>query len=207
MTIPTYRIYCEPAGTGIVWVVINESYFNSTLHSGDQYQYPAAWRVLSYKQSPGGDVNGCPRETFQYIGRTIVCPSVLEALNEAANPVASWNTVPLPEPYRFELVAYGDGEGWVLVTMHPDYGNAGNLRGWHTRYHPNTYDALQYELQTLGVPMPKHLEHMLEGEMLTDLSPTMEVPQFLDFPELTSKDECAKHALDALNAHYFCIGC
>ena len=199
------RIFTEPCGTGLTWVVENQGREACTEKVDHlEWTYPPAWRVMRYEESTNiHDVDGWPKNSFTYRGRTKVCRSILEALDEAANTECTWETDPLPKDEQLELVAYGDGESWILVTMHPQYNRNGDLHGWHNEYHPNNYDSFHTELQCLGVPMPKNLERLLEGEPLYDISDTQHLNPTIDWDKVRTREASEKHALDVLNTHGF----
>ncbi len=201
-----YRIFSEPAGTGITWVVMNVPMVDKPVgYDHMKWTYTPTWRVYRYMDNLQKDMpTGCPKTQYTYTGKTIVCGSILEALDEAANPWTSWLKEPLSNEDQFELVSYGDGESWVLVAMHPQYGSKGNLHGWLNTYHPNNYRTFETELQVLGVPMPKHLERFLEGEAMYDLSGVQSFPCLVDWDTIRTREASEQAAFDVLNKHYFC---
>ncbi len=199
------RVFTEPAGTGLTWVVENQGREAcATKVDHWKWTYPPAWRVMKYEcNDTVRDIDGMPREGHTYRGRTKVCASVLEALDEAANPACEWEVSPLPKNEQLELVAFGDGESWVMVLMHPQYRKNGELSGWINEYHLNSYDCFHTELQCLGVPMPKNLEQLLEGEAMYDISDTKYLEPIIDWDKVRTRKASEKHALDVLNTRYF----
>ncbi len=192
--IPNYRIYSEPCD-GIMWVAMHQSYIDNTHRT-----YGPGWTILSYKAGEYvDDINGYPVEKYVYEKRTKTESGILQALDEAAHGL--WNTEPLPNP--FEMIGYGDGDAWVLVTMYPQYYGNGKIDGWLTRYHPNSLEDFQNELAELGVDVPTELTSKLGGETLMDLTHQVQVPCIKDFPELQTVEACAEHALEALDKSYW----
>ncbi len=199
------RVFTEPAGTGLTWVVENQGWDGSGEKVDHwKWTYPPAWRVMKYEcNDPVRDIDGMPKEGHTYRGRTKVCRNVLEALDEAASENCVLKTEPLLKNEQLELVAFGDGESWVMVLMEPQYGRNGDLHGWINEYHPNSYDSFHTELQCLGVPMPKNLERLLEGEAMYDISDTQYLEPTIDWDKVRTREASENHAMDVLNTRGF----